>query len=68
MPVSNTLGDSVIGSATTVVIVFGGLVRTLIFLAPWLLLGGLAWFGWRRFGPRWPTTINPVEPQETAAI
>ncbi len=65
VPVSNTIGDSVIGSAALVATMFGGLVRALIFLAPWILLGALGVLGWRRFGPRWPSLVGPedVEPR-----
>ena len=60
-PVSNTIGDSVANSAASVVAAFGGLLRLAIYLAPWAMLGILAWFALRRFLPRWPTLAGPEE-------
>jgi len=64
VPVTNTIGDSVVGSAALVAAMFGGLVRALIFLTPWILLAGLGIVGWRRFGPRWlsPGIAEEAEP------
>ena len=62
VPVSNTIGDSVAASATSVVTAFGGLLRMAILLTPWALFAALAWFALRRFIPRWPSLATPDEP------
>jgi hypothetical protein len=61
VPVTNTIGDSVTRSATSVVTAFGTLLRMMILLTPWVLLGALAWFALRRFIPRWPSLATPEE-------
>ncbi|MDH7971474.1 DUF4349 domain-containing protein [Sphingomonas sp. AR_OL41] len=65
--VSNTIGDSVAGSVALVVTLFGALVRIAIFLAPWLVLGALGWFLWRRIARRWASGTHARE-QHIAAI
>lgn len=67
VPVSNTIGDSVANSAASVATAFGGLLRLAIYLAPWVVFGVLAWFGLRRFLPRWPTLAGPDDPVADAA-
>jgi hypothetical protein len=62
VPVSDTVGDSVAGSATSVVTAFGALLRMAIYLTPWAVLAVLAWFALRRFVPRWLTSPAPMEP------
>lgn len=61
VPVSNTVGDSVAGSAASVVTAFGALLRMAIYLTPWAVLAALAWFGLRRFLPRWLTSPTLME-------
>ena len=63
VPVSNTIGDSIANSLASVITAFGALLRLAIYLAPWALLGILAWFGLRRFLPllRLPRALD--EPQ-----
>jgi hypothetical protein len=63
VPVGNTIGDSIAGSAASVLATFGALLRMAIFLAPWAVFGALAWFALRRFIPRWPSLAAPEEPE-----
>ncbi|CAN5482469.1 hypothetical protein BH10PSE14_BH10PSE14_14950 [soil metagenome] len=65
-PVSNTIGDSVAGSAAVVVTLFGMLLRIAIFLAPWLVLGTVGWLLWRRYYLRTSVQV-PHEEQQLAA-
>jgi len=64
--VSGQLGDATLGSATSFMIIFRLLLTIAIYLAPWALLGGLAWFGLRRLriwrpGVRVPASGQPAE-------
>lgn len=59
VPVSNTIGDSVAGSAAVVVTLFGTLLRVAIFLAPWLVLGTVGWLIGRRYLPKWMAPALP---------
>lgn len=63
VPVSNTIGDSVAGSAAVVATLFGTLLRVAIFLAPWLVLGTVGWLIGRRYLPKW---MVPAPPETTA--
>jgi hypothetical protein len=66
VPVSDTIGDSVTRSATSVVTAFGGLLRMAIYLTPWALFAALAWLALRRFIPRWPSLADPEEADVTS--
>jgi hypothetical protein len=67
VPVSDTIGDSVTRSATSVVTAFGALLRMAIYLTPWLLFAALAWFALRRFIPRWPSLADRETPDADPA-
>lgn len=49
--VGGGIGDAVSASGNLFVIGIGAILRMFIFLGPWLILGGLGWWGWRRFRP-----------------
>jgi hypothetical protein len=65
-PVSNTIGDSVAGSAAVVVTLFGTLLRVAIFLTPWLALGTVGWLLWRRYLLRSSVQVSLEEAQPAA--
>jgi hypothetical protein len=67
VPVSDTIGDSITRSATSVVTAFGALLRMAIYLTPWLLFAALAWFALRRFIPRWPSLADRETPDADLA-
>ncbi|HSI16484.1 MAG TPA: DUF4349 domain-containing protein [Sphingomonas sp.] len=67
VPVSDTIGDSITRSATSVVTAFGALLRMAILLTPWALFAALAWFALRRFIPRWPSLADRETPDADPA-
>ena len=63
--VGNTVGDTFAASGNAFVIAIGAILRLIIFLGPWAILGALGWWGWRRLRPLLPRTA-PAPSDETA--
>ena len=64
--VGSTVGDTFVASGNAFVIAMGGIMRLIIFLGPWAILGALGWWGWRRLRPLLPRTA-PTPSDETPA-
>jgi hypothetical protein len=52
--VGGGVADALPASASAFLIGLGAILRVLIFLAPWAMLGALGWWGFRRIRPLFP--------------